>query len=401
MPRMNQTEFIALIAMMFATIAFSIDSMLPALPVIGAELSPDEPNRAQMLITTFFLGLGIGTLFVGPLSDALGRKPVILAGAAIYVTASVVAIFADSLELVLAARVVQGLGAAAPRVVGLAIMRDLYSGRIMARMMSIAMMIFVIFPAVAPLIGTGIIAISGWRGIFLAFVAFSAISMTWMSLRLPEPLPREARRPLRIDLILAAIREMASHPSVRISVIVQTFCLAVMLSMITSVQPSYDQIFGRGDEFPYWFAAVAGVSSSASLLNAALVVRLGMRRMVTWTLASQVIFSGLVLFSTLMHPGGTAAFAIFVAWQASVFFMAGTALGNLNAIAMEPLGHIAGTAASAFGAITTVLASVLAAPIGLAFNGTIQPLSGGILLLSLAGFVLMLYLGAVERRNGV
>ncbi|WP_189680581.1 multidrug effflux MFS transporter [Seohaeicola zhoushanensis] len=398
---MNQTEFIALIAMMFATIAFSIDSMLPALPVIGAELSPDEPNRAQLLITTFFLGLGIGTLFVGPLSDALGRKPVILAGAAIYVTASVVAIFAESLELVLAARVVQGLGAAAPRVVGLAIMRDLYSGRIMARMMSIAMMIFVIFPAVAPLIGTGIIAISGWRGIFLAFVAFSAISMTWMSLRLPEPLPREARRPLRIDLILAAIREMASHPSVRISVIVQTFCLAVMLSMITSVQPSYDQIFGRSDEFPYWFAAVAGVSSSASLLNAALVVRLGMRRMVTWTLASQVIFSGLVLFSTLMHPGGTAAFAIFVAWQASVFFMAGTALGNLNAIAMEPLGHIAGTAASAFGAITTVLASVLAAPIGLAFNGTIQPLSGGILLLSLAGFLLMLYLGAVERRNGV
>ncbi|MCB1340340.1 MAG: multidrug effflux MFS transporter [Pseudooceanicola sp.] len=395
---MSQTEFIALIAMMFATIAFSIDSMLPALPEIGLELSPDDPNRAQLILTAFFLGLGLGTLFVGPVSDAMGRKPVIIAGASVYILASLVAVYAQSLEVVLAARVVQGLGAAAPRVVALAIMRDLYAGRIMARMMSIAMMIFVIFPAFAPLMGAGIIALAGWRAIFWAFVAFSLISITWMQTRLSEPLPKAKRRPLRLDTILAAIREMAMHPTVRLSVLAQTFCMAIMLSMITSVQQAYDQTFGRADEFPFWFAAVAGVTGAASLLNAAVVVRIGMRRMVTWTLAMQIGFSTLMLVLSTLPLAPNLAFGMFVAWQASVFFMAGTALGNLNAIAMEPLGHIAGTAASAFGAITTVLASLLAAPVGLAFDGTTRPLAIGILLMSLAAFALMLRMARVERR---
>lgn len=401
MTRMSQTEFIALIAMMFATIAFSIDSMLPALPDIGAELSPDEPNRAQLILTMFFFGLGVGTLFVGPVSDAMGRKPVILAGAAVYIVAALVAYVAESLEVVLAARVVQGLGAAAPRVVALAIMRDLYSGRIMARMMSIAMLIFAIFPAFAPLMGAGIIALAGWRSIFLAFVVFSLISVTWMYIRLPEPLPPSARRPLRLNLILMAIREMASHPSVRISVAVQTLCMAILLSMLASVQQIYEQTFDRAAEFPFWFCAVAGISASGSLLNAALVVRFGMRRMVTWTLAMQIVMSSLMLALSAVHLGPVAAFATFILWQASVFFMAGTALGNLNAIAMEPLGHIAGTAASAFGAITTVLASILSVPVGLAFDGTPRPLALGILVMSAVSLAWMLRMAAIERRKPV
>ncbi|MCB1310395.1 MAG: MFS transporter [Sedimentitalea sp.] len=398
---MSRTEFIALIAMMFATIAFSIDSILPALPAIGAELSPGDVNRAQLVLTSFVLGIGIGTFFTGPLSDAFGRKPVILAGSLIYVAAATVAWAASSLEVLLAARVVQGVGAAAPRIVGVAIMRDLYSGRIMARMISIAMMIFTIFPAFAPLMGAGIIALVGWRGIFLAFILFSAITVVWMSLRLPESLPPEARRPFRAPLLLAAVREMATHPTVRLSIVVQSLCLGMLFTLLTLVQPVFDVVFHRAESFPLWFGAVALVSGTASILNAVLVVRLGMRRMVTWSLGAQIVLSGVMVLANSADLPGEAMFALFVLWQTCLFFMAGTTLGNLNAIAMEPMGHIAGMAASVISGIATVCAAVIAAPVGLLFDGSMTPLIGGVFVLSVAGFALMLQMGRVEARMPV
>ncbi len=393
---MSRGEFIALIAVMFATIAFSVDAMLPALPEIGAELSPGAVNRAQLILTSFILGLGLGTFFVGPLSDAMGRKPVIYWGSAIYVAAAAMAWASSSLEVVLVARVLQGLGAAAPRVVAVAIMRDLYTGREMARMMSIAMMIFTIFPAFAPMMGAGIIALVGWRGIFVAFALFSLICVLWMGLRLPEPLAVQDRRPMRMPLLTDAVRQMLTHPSVRLSILVQTLCLGMLFTMLTMVQPVYDVIFDRAESFPYWFGAVALVSGSASVLNAAIVVRVGMRRIVTWSLGAQIGLSGAVLLlSGLSLPSG-AMFAIFVFWQCYVFFMAGTTLGNLNAIAMEPMGHIAGMAASVIGAISTVLASAIAACVGLLYDGTLLPLTAAIAVMAMLGFALMLTMARIE-----
>lgn len=399
--RMSQTEFIALIAMMFATIAFSMDSMLPALPEIGAQLSPDNINRAQMILTAFILGMGAGTFITGPLSDAFGRKPVILAGAIIYIAAAFVAWRSSSLEVVLAARVVQGLGAAGPRVVAMAVVRDLYSGREMAKMVSIAMMIFTIFPAVAPLMGAGIIALTGWRGIFLAFILFSFISTLWMGLRLPETLAPENRRAFRPHLLSAALLEMARHPTVRLSILVQTLCLASLFAMILSVQQVYDVIFDQAKNFPIYFGVVALVSGSASLLNAAIVMRIGMRRIVTWSLGVQICLSGLMLVTGVIGLPLDTYFWIFVVWQACVFFLMGMTLGNLNAIGMEPMGHIAGMAASIMGAISTVGAALLSAPVGLLFNGTILPLAVGIFLLSIIGFALMLKMGRIEAREAL
>jgi len=397
--RMSRPEFIALIAMMFATIAFSIDSMLPALPEIGRELSPDDINRAQLILTAFVLGMGVGTFFTGPLSDTFGRKPVIYVGSAIYIAASAMAWASTSLEVVLAARVLQGLGAAAPRIVGIAVMRDLYSGRIMARMMSIAMMIFTIFPAFAPMMGAGIIALTGWRGIFLAFILFSLISVCWMGLRLPESLARDDRRPFRTILLWGAVKEMIAHPTVRLSILVQSLSLSILFVMLIMVQPVYDVIFDRADSFPFWFGAVALVSGSASVLNAAVVVRLGMRRIVTWSFGAQICLTGLVVLATGANLSLDANFAVFIIWQCSVFFMAGTTLGNLMAVAMEPMGHIAGMAASVIGGISTVLAAVIAAPVGLLFDGTLWPLSVGIFTLSVVGFALMLEMGRIEARR--
>lgn len=395
---MSKAEFIALVAMMFATIAFSIDAMLPALPEIGTQLSPSDPNRAQLILTSFVLGMGIGTFFTGPLSDAFGRKPIIVAGAALYILSSAVAWAASSLELVLFARITMGLGAAGPRVVALAIVRDLYSGREMAKLMSLAMMIFTLVPAFAPLLGAGIIAFSGWRGIFVAFALFAIIVVLWMGLRLPEPLPRENRRPFRLPLLLGAVKEMIQHPTVRLSILVQTLCMGMLFTMLTMVQPIYDQIYDSRDSFPFWFGFVALMSGSASLLNAALVVRVGMRRMVTWSLAAQIVFSAAMLILAGLPISTNAAFALFVAWQTSVFFMAGTTLGNLNAMAMEPMGHIAGMAASVIGAIATVLAAAIAAPIGLLFDGTLLPVTLGILIMCCLGFLVMLHMGRLEAR---
>ncbi len=396
--QMSRAEFIALIAMMFAVIAFSIDAMLPALPDIGRELSPDALNNAQLILTSFVLGIGIGTFFTGPLSDAFGRKSVIVAGSVLYVLGAAVAYFSSSLEVVLAARVVQGLGAAAPRIVSLAIVRDLYSGRDMARIVSIAMMIFTIFPAIAPLIGAGIIAVAGWRSIFLAFILFACIYVSWMWVRLPESLAVENRRPFQAPLLIAAVKEMFAHPAVRMSILVQCLCLAILFSMLSMVHPIYEVVFDREESFPYWFGAVAAVSASGSLVNAALVVRVGMRRMVTWSLGLQVILAGLMIPVGLSGLEINLMFALFLIWQAYVFFMAGTTMGNLNAIAMEPMGHIAGMAASTISGIATVVAAAIAAPIGLTFNGSLFPLTLGIFCLSALGFLLMLNMGRIERR---
>ncbi|MEY8830770.1 multidrug effflux MFS transporter [Sedimentitalea sp. XS_ASV28] len=396
---MSRGEFIALIAMMFATIAFSIDAMLPAMPDIGAELSPDDVNRAQLILTSFVLGLGIGTFVTGPLSDSFGRKPVIFAGLSLYMAAAAVAWYSTALEWLLVARIVQGIGAASPRIVGIAIMRDLYVGREMAKMMSIAMMIFTIFPAFAPMIGAMIIAFAGWRSIFLAFILFAVIIMLWISIRLPEPLPPERRRRFRAPLLLDSVREMLVHPTVRLSILVQCLCLGMLFTLLSQVQQVYDIIFDEADSFPFWFGAIALISGGASILNAAVVGRVGMRRMVTWSLAAQLVASGIVLLMAEIGPSRDVMFVLFVIWQTSVFFIAGTTLGNLNAIAMEPMGHIAGMAASVIGAIATVCAVLIAAPIGLLFDGTLIPLAAGIFACALIGFVLMLQMGRIEKRS--
>ncbi|WP_282168204.1 MFS transporter [Ruegeria atlantica] len=396
--RMSRGEFVALVAMMFATIAFSIDSMLPALPNIGAQLSPNDVNKAQLILTSFVLGMGIGTFFTGPLSDAFGRKPVIYVGSALYIIAAAAAWASSSLEMLLVARVFQGIGCAAPRVVAMAIIRDLYSGREMARIVSIAMMIFTLVPAIAPMLGAGVIALTGWRGIFASFILFSLITIVWMGLRLPEPLSAENRRPLRLPLILDAARQMFTHPTVRLSILVQTLCLGMLFTMLTMVQPVYDVIHDSADSFPFWFGFVALMAGSASLLNAALVIKLGMRRIVTWALGAQVLFTTAVIALNAADLSPTLSFAIFVSWQTAVFFMAGMTMGNLNAIAMEPMGHIAGMAASVIGAISTVFAAAIAAPIGQMFDGSITPLAVGILAMSAAGFGLMLHMGRIENR---
>lgn len=391
---LSSTEFIVLIAMLFATVAFSVDSMLPALPQIGAELSPDQPNRAQLIVASFVFGLGIGTLFAGPLSDSYGRKTVILSGGVLYIAGALLAMLAPSLDTILAARVLQGLGAAAPRIASLALVRDLYKGRDMARIVSIAMMIFTLVPAVAPLLGQLVISVTGWRGIFGSFMMFSLVTMLWLGLRQPETLPTAVRRPFRIAPLWQAFTEVLSLRTVRLSIMAQTFAFGSLIAMISSVQPIFEQVFNRGETFPLYFGGIALASGLSSLANAALVGRFGMRGIVTIAFAAEAALSLAFLAGILLDLWPAwAFFPVFLIWTTSLFFMVGLSLGNLNALAMEPAGHIAGMAASIIGCVATVGGVMLAAPVGQMFDGTPLPLVLAVSLFMLAACAIMLRLG--------
>lgn len=387
---LGQVEFIALIAMLFATIAFSIDAMLPALPRIAAELSPGDPNKAQLILTSFVMGMGLGTFVAGPLSDSFGRRTVIVAGAGLYCLAALVAWAAPTLETVLAARLLQGIGAAGPRVVSLALVRDLYKGRAMARIVSFAMMIFTLVPAIAPALGQAIIAGFGWRSVFLAFLGFSAISLCWMLARQPETLPPEARRPFRAGALWSALREVLSYRIIRLAIVAQTLAFACLFATLSSIQPIFDLTFGRGDDFPLYFAAIAVLAGSASFINARYVGRLGMRRLVLMTFAAQVVFSGVSTFLHGLHSLPEAlVFPAYFLWTTGVFFMVGLTLGNLNALALEPVGHIAGMAASVTGSIATVASVLLAVPVGLLYDGTPVPLMAAVTVFAGLGVIVV------------
>ncbi len=383
-------EFIAMLAMLFATIAFSIDAMLPALPEIAAELTPFAVNRAQLVLVAFVLGIGLGTLFAGPISDATGRKPAITAGFIIYIVGAGLAIVADSIETLLIARFIQGLGAAGPRIVGLALIRDLYQGREMARVTSFVMMVFILVPAVAPAIGQGIIALTGWRGVFAAFILFGLACIAWLNIRQDETLPPERRRPLNARLLLSAAREVWADRNVRIYTAVMTLGFAQMFALLASAQQLFADTYGIRETFPAWFAAMALLAGTGSILNARLVMRLGMRRMTTAAYATQTVLAAVFLMAVLSGAlPDWAAFPAFFAWAVSIFFMAGVTFGNLNALALERMGHIAGMAASLVAAAATVLSVVLATPVGLAYDGTVVPVLVATLVASALAWLLM------------
>lgn len=388
--RLGLPEFTAMLAMLYATIAVTMDGMLPALPEIAAELTPEAVNRAQLILTAFMLGMGAGTLFVGPISDAIGRKPTIALGGLFYVAGALLAWHAPTIELMLLARCLQGLGAAGPRIAGLALVRDLYQGREMARVTSFVMMIFMLVPAVAPSLGALVIHATGWRSIFLAFVIFSLVPYLWIGLRQPETLPPERRRPLRIGPLAAAAREVMADREVRLYTVVMTLGFGQMIAVLSSAQQLFDITYGRGENFPLWFAAMAVLAGTGTLINARFVMRLGMRRIVTLSYLMQTVMSAVML--CLLLTGALPAalqFPAFFVWVVSVFFMAGVTFGNLNALALQRMGHIAGMAASIVSAISTMVAVAIAAPLGLAFDGTARPLAAGVLACSLIAYLLM------------
>jgi DHA1 family bicyclomycin/chloramphenicol resistance-like MFS transporter len=266
----------------------------------------------------------------------------------------------------------------------------LFAGREMARIMSFAMMIFTLVPAVAPMMGQGIIVLAGWHTIFLTYVVFAAFSAGWLALRQPETLPPASRRPLALGTLARGVVEVFGHRIVVISVLCQTLTLAMLFSTLSSMQGIFDQRFQQGDNFPYWFAGIALASMTGSFVNSRIVMRVGMRAVVVATYGYVVALTAVIL--ALIVAGlmpETLAFAAHLLWSVGLFAMMGLTMGNLNALAMEPVGHIAGLASSVISAVATVVAVVLAIPVGQMLDGTQVPLMAAVLIFSALALGLM------------
>ena len=374
--------------------ALATDIMLPALGVMGRDLAVADINHTTLVVSVFFFGTAIGQLVVGPLSDAFGRKPVVIWGYGLFTAGCLLSLTAESWSLMVTARFLQGLGAAAPRVVSVAIVRDRYKGRAMARIMSIIMAIFILAPIIAPLMGQGLIFIGGWQATFVGLILVAMPSAIWFSRAIPETLLPAHRRRFRPAVILDGVVEVCSHRVTVIYMLVMGLIGGPFISYLATSRQIFQDIYGVGDMFVIYFALGSIAAGIASLLNARLVMRHGMRRL-TGLATAMLTFVSAALWGWAAI-GGTPDFIIFMLWQTSFIFCIGMIFGNLQALAMEPLGHVAGLAAAIFGAVSTLISLPLSWLISGYFDNSISPLVGGF---AAAGVVSLVLMAGAPRRQ--
>ena len=367
-------QLVTFLAAVFALGSLGIDAVLPSLSTIGSDLRLSNPNHAQFLVTSFIAGMGIGNLVGGPLSDAKGRQGVILIGLVLYAIGAIGGLLASSLDVILVARVVQGIGASLASVAATALVRDLYAGDAMARVMSFAMMVFAMMPAVAPFMGKLIASAFGWKAIFGVFGLFAGVLFVWCYLEMDDPAGRDntvlSLRSLRRDL-----RKVWSFGAVRQAIYTQSFTMASLISIVTSIQPIFDKAFGRAESFPLYFALIALAIAISGFINGKLLGRFTALRLVRWALcmgAAISFIAALALYA--VTPGSDQGFALFMLWAVLTFFSYGFLMGNLNALALQPVGELAGMASSLVASIPMIVASLLATGVGALFNGGPVPL---------------------------
>ncbi|CAG1015766.1 MAG: multidrug effflux MFS transporter [Rhizobiaceae bacterium] len=380
-------EFIALVAALMALNALAIDIMLPGLQQIGASLGVENENHRQYVITAYILGFGAPQLLYGPISDRLGRRGPLMVGMVVYVAAAAAASFAPSFEMLLALRFLQGIGAAGTRVIAVSLVRDVFGGRAMAEVMSLVFMVFMIVPVIAPLLGQGVMLFSEWPVIFVLMAAIAAVATLWTFVRLPETLARERRRPFSVAAVLDGFRIVLTNRVALSYTIASTLVFGGLFGFINSAQQIYVGIYGLGVWFPVLFAAVAGMMAVSSFANARLVGRLGMRRLSHGALLG---FLAVNLVTFALALAGPVPLVVFATLFTLAMLQFGWIGSNFNAIAMEPLGHVAGTASAVQGFVQTLGGGLIGAGIGQAFDGTVVPFTAGFCLLGFGALALVL-----------
>lgn len=383
-------EFVAIVAVSMALSALSVDIMLVALPDIAATFALADRNDQQFVITAYLVSFAVGQLVAGPVSDRLGRRPVILGGILIHVVGSAVALVADSFAVLLAARVIQGFGAAAPRVIAVAVVRDCFAGRAMSQVMSFVMTVFAILPIMAPAMGTVIAGFGGWRQIFLFLLLFAMATGGWVAMRLPETHPRPgggagAAGSVRLRGALALIGRTRQTVGYMLAL---GFVFACLLSFIATSQQLFADVYGIIAWFPAVFASIAGAMIVSTLVNARLVRRIGMRRLSHSALVVFVVTSGLGCFALAMMA--VLPVAVMLLFLSFSFFLVGLILPNFNAIAMEPLGRVAGTGSSVVGFVMTGVGALFGGLVGQLYDGSATPLVTGFFVASLLVLAIVL-----------
>jgi DHA1 family bicyclomycin/chloramphenicol resistance-like MFS transporter len=373
-------------ALTFSLIAMSIDGMLPALGDIAHDLGAAGPNDRQLVLAAFFAGLSVGQFIYGPISDSTGRKPPMYAGIGCFILGALICAFSASFTMILLGRALQGFGAAGPRIVGTAMIRDLYAGSRMARIMSFVMAVLILVPVIAPSIGQLILLFADWRAIFYALAIVGMLDFIWLARRRPETLAPASRMPLALGRILRSAWQAITHRITLGYSLATGFVFGAVISYLGSAQQIFQEQYATGKMFSVYFGMLAAGIGVASVMNGRLVVRFGMRNLSKWALRSVCVLALCFLLTTILFAGHPPLW-LFMCFMTALFFFNGMLFSNYNALAMEPMGHIAGVAAAMIASTSTLVAVSSGTVIGRFYDGTVTPLFAGFAGLALAAFL--------------
>ncbi len=392
----SEIEFIIVMASLMSLVALAIDALLPAITDIGLSINVTDSQNNQLLITMIFLGLGFGQLISGPLSDSFGRKPVIYVGFIVFAFASLVCIFSKNLEMMILGRILQGIGLSAPRTISIAMVRDRFSGNYMAKVMSFVVVIFILVPVVAPAIGKIMLDSYGWKSIFYSQLFFGLFVMLWLWKRQPETLKVANRKKFKLSLFVSGTKEFIKHKNAVIFTLFSGFITGSFMVYLSASQQIFEKQYHLKEEFPFIFAGLAISIGIATFLNGTLVVRLGMFKLVKiFTILFTIIP---IIYMLLFYGESNPSIYVLITFFAIQFFAIGFLFGNTRALAMEPIGHIAGIGAAINGFFSTIMAVPIATYIGGFLDKTALPLFIGFFICGLIALCLIQYLNVANKK---
>ena len=393
----SEFEFIVIMAALMSLVSLAIDALLPAMTNIGATIGITDATNNQLLITMIFLGLGFGQLISGPLSDSYGRKPIIYIGFIVFAFASLICVFSTSLEMMIAGRIAQGIGLSAPRTISIAMIRDRFSGNYMAKVMSFVVAIFILVPVVAPALGKIMLDLYGWQSIFYSQLLFGLAVMLWLWKRQPETLKKENKRDFKLSLLVAGLKEFIKHKNAVVFTFFSGCITGSFLVYLSASQLIFEQQYNLKDEFPFIFAGIALFIGIATFLNGTFVVRLGMFKLVS---IFTIIFTLIPFVYIFLYSGETnPSIYVLVTFFGLQFFAIAFLFGNTRALAMEPIGHIAGIGAAINGFVSTIMAVPIATLIGSFINTTALPLFIGFFVCGVIALLLIQYLNFTNKKK--
>lgn len=385
----KQKEFIGLMAILMSLVALTIDSILPALSMIGEELQVANANDTQLVLSGVFFGMAFGLMIYGPIADSFGRKKTLYLGIGIFLIGDLISIFAQDFSLMLFGRVAQGFGAASCRVVTTAMIRDKFEGQQMGRVMSLIMVLFVIVPALAPSIGQLILWFAHWRAIFVFVLCVAATGLALLYFRQEETLAPEHKRPFSMSSIFSAVKETITHPTTSLYTIAAGIVFGSFIGYLSSAQQILQLQYQTGEMFAIYFGTLAIAIGLASFTNAKLVMKFQIEKLCLWALFILTALS-ICFFSYYSFNPTQPSLATFLIYLGLVFFCFGILFGNLSTLAVQPLGHIAGIATSVVASVQTLMSVAVGVAIGSAYDGTVMPLTLGFVLCGTSGFILAL-----------
>ncbi|TGV00401.1 Bcr/CflA family efflux MFS transporter [Flavivirga rizhaonensis] len=377
-------------ASLMSIVALSIDALLPALPEIGSALGVTNENDNQLLITMIFLGLGFGQLIFGPLSDSFGRKSIVYIGFIVFIIGSMICVTTKSFEMMIIGRVLQGVGLSSPRTLSIAIVRDSYSGDYMAKVLSIVVMVFILVPVIAPALGQFLLNFYNWESIFYVNLIYGLLVMLWFWKRQPETLQKEKRIKFTSHQFIDGAKEFVKFKDAVAFTFISGFITGSFMVYLSTSQQIFQEQYNLADMFPYIFASLAISIGLATYLNSVFVLKYGMWRIAYIATIAYAVIS--VLYVVLFWSGNNPSISVLIGFFALQFFAVGFIFGNIRALAMQPLGHIAGIGAAINGFVSTVMAVPIANYIGSFVNDSVLPLFIGFSIfgiLSLLTFIIL------------